>query len=69
MAATITKEMIARINELAGKAKAGSLTAEEQEERAQLRREYVEAIKAQVSSQLESIIIVDEEKPPQKGKA
>lgn len=61
MTLTITREMIDRINELARKAKEGVLSAEELEEQALLRRQYVEAIKAQVSSKLESIVLVSPE--------
>lgn len=49
------QEKIDRINELARKAKAEGLTQEETEERAILRREYVEAVKANLRVQLEAI--------------
>ena len=39
-------EKIARINALAHKAKAEGLTDEEKEEQAQLRRDYIDSVKA-----------------------
>ena len=50
---------IARINELAHKAKAEGLTPEEIQERDILRREYVAAFRQSLVSQLESITIVE----------
>lgn len=46
---------IARINELAHKQKAGTLTSEEKEEQAILRKEFVEFIKGQVKNQLKHV--------------
>ena len=43
-------EKIARINALAHKAKAEGLTDEEKEEQAQLRRDYIDSVKANPSS-------------------
>ena len=58
----ITKEKIDRINELAHKAKTEEgLTPEEEEERAVLRQEYIDAFKANLRAQLENIKIVDPE--------
>lgn len=54
------EETIRRINELAAIAKKRELTAEETEERAQLRRKYIDAFKANLTSHLESIYLVDE---------
>ena len=51
---------IDRINELARKAKTEGLTPEELEERALLRREYVQAVLGNLESQLEHTVIVDE---------
>ncbi len=48
-------ERIKRINELAHKSKAEGLTEAEKEEQAKLRREYIDSIKGNLSSQLESI--------------
>ena len=54
---TIT-EVIARINELAAKAKAEGLTAEETAERDKLRRIYIDNVKANLTGQLENTYIV-----------
>ena len=54
---TIT-EVIARINELAAKAKAEGLTAEEIVERDKLRRIYIDNVKANLTGQLENTYIV-----------
>lgn len=50
---------IDRINALARKAKAGPLTAEEEAERAQLRREYIDAVVGSLKGQLDHTYIVD----------
>lgn len=58
----ITQEKIQRINELAAKEKSGEvLTEEEKAEQTELRREYVEAFKANLKAQLDQIKIVDPE--------
>jgi len=44
----VTPEIIARINELGRKQKAGQLTTEEGTEQAMLRRLYIDAVKSQV---------------------
>ncbi len=51
-------EVIARINELAAKAKQGALTAEETAERDRLRRIYIDSVKANLVGQLENTYIV-----------
>ena len=51
--------VIARINELAKKAKTTGLTEEETEERAKLRRIYIDSVKASLVGQLENTYIVD----------
>lgn len=51
-------EVIARINELAHKAKAEGLTDEELTERDKLRRIYIDSVKANLVGQLESTYIV-----------
>lgn len=51
-------EVIARINTLAKKAKEGPLTPEEQEERATLRKIYIDSVKANLVSQLENTYIL-----------
>ena len=67
-------EKIARINALAHKAKAEGLTDEEKEERvaaycrvstekeeqAQLRRDYIDSVKANLKSQLNTLYVLDE---------
>ena len=55
------QKKIDRINALARKAKAGKLTPEELAERDQLRREYIDAVKASLVGQLENTYIVDEQ--------
>ena len=54
------QETIARINELAHKAKSVGLTAEETAERDRLRRIYIDSWKQSLVSQLENTYIVDE---------
>ncbi len=56
----ITKEQIARINELAHKSKADGLTEAEKEEQARLRRIYIDSFKESLVGQLENTYIVDE---------
>lgn len=51
-------EVIARINELAAKAKQGELTTEETAERDRLRRIYIDSVKANLVGQLENTYIV-----------
>ncbi len=51
-------EVIARINVLAAKAKAGGLTEEELVERDKLRRIYIDNVKANLVGQLENTYIV-----------
>ena len=52
------KEVIARINELAHKAKEGPLTPEELAERDKLRRIYIDSVKANLVGQLENTYIL-----------
>lgn len=54
------QKKIDRINELARKAKTEGLTPEEISERDILRKEYIEAYRASLRSQLDSIVVVDE---------
>ncbi|GFN32378.1 DUF896 domain-containing protein [Paenibacillus xylaniclasticus] len=49
------EELIARINELSRKHKTVGLTEAETEERAQLRRKYLEVFKGNFRNQLDSI--------------
>ena len=51
-------EVIARINELAAKAKAEGLTPEETTERDKLRRIYIDNVKANLTGQLENTYIL-----------
>ena len=64
-------ERLNRINELAKKAKEVGLTAEEKQEQARLREEYLAAFRANVIQQLDNTFIVDaegNERPlPKKG--
>ena len=53
------KEVIARINELARKAKTTGLTPEELQERDRLRRIYIDSVKANLVGQLENTYIVE----------
>lgn len=53
----VTKEQIARINELAHKAKAEGLTPKEIAERDVLRRAYIDAMKASLTGQLDHTVI------------
>ena len=63
-------DTIARINELAKKAKAEGLTDEELVERDKLRRIYIDAVKANLTGSLDNTYIVDEKgnKTPLKKK-
>ena len=57
---SITKEQIARINELARKSTApGGLTEEERWEQADLRRRYIDSVKANLVGQLDNTYVVD----------
>ena len=53
----MTKEKIARINELAHKSKTTGLTEAEKAERQALRREYLDDIKASLRAQLNNTSI------------
>ena len=54
------EEKIARINALARKAKAEGLTDGARAEPAQLRRDYIDSVKANLKSQLDSLYVLDE---------
>lgn len=59
---SITKEQIARINELARKSKTPEgLTEEERWEQADLRRRYLDSIQANLRAQLDHTYVVDEQ--------
>ena len=55
----ITKELIARINELARKQRTTGLTAAEKEEQQRLRAAYLADVRAQVKGMLDRVEIVD----------
>ena len=63
-------DTIARINELAKKAKTEGLTPEELAERDKLRRIYIDSVKANLVGSLDNTYIVDEKgnKTPLKKK-
>ena len=63
-------DVIARINELAKKAKTEGLTPEEIAERDKLRRIYIDSVKANLIGQLDNTYIVDQKgnKTPLKKK-
>lgn len=48
-----------RLNELARKQKAEGLTPEELEEQARLRKEYLAAFRANMTAQLDNVVIVN----------
>lgn len=54
-------EVIARINELAKKAKTQELTADEITERDRLRRIYIDSVKASLTGQLDNTYIVEQD--------
>ena len=63
-------DTIARINELAKKAKTVGLTEEELAERDKLRRIYIDSVKANLVGHLDNTYVVDEKgnkKPLKKG--
>ena len=56
----MTDEKLARINELARKAREAGLDEAEREEQQRLRQEYVAAFRGNLERQLNSMVIVDE---------
>ena len=64
----ITPELLARINELARKKRAGGLSESETAEQKQLYEIYLSAIRGQVTNLLDSIEIVDSPPPPEPKK-
>ena len=54
------QKKIDRINELARKARAEGLTPAEEEERAVLRREYIDSVVGNLKGQLDNTVVVDE---------
>ncbi|MCY9093030.1 DUF896 domain-containing protein [Bacillus mojavensis] len=57
----ISNEKIARINELAEKAKAGVITEEEKAEQQKLRQEYLKGFRSSMKNTLKSVKIIDPE--------
>ena len=55
------EKKVKRINELARKSKAEGLTRAEQEEQAELRREYIEAVRMNLKAQLDNIDIKEKD--------
>ena len=55
----MTPEAIQRINELARKAKAQGLTPEEAQEQKRLRQEYLDSVRKNLVSQLETMSILE----------
>lgn len=53
----MNEEKLKRINELARKSKAEGLTETEKKEQAELRREYIEAVRRNLRGQLDNIDI------------
>ncbi|MGI6735881.1 MAG: DUF896 domain-containing protein [Anaerovoracaceae bacterium] len=65
----ITKEQIARINELAAKARtAEGLTDDEVREREMLRRLYIDAVKQNVRDRLDRVHFVEDLTPEEREK-
>ena len=56
----MNNERIERINFLARKSKSEGLTEEEKLEQAELRKEYIEAYRRNLESQLQTIVVVDD---------
>ena len=55
----LSKEKLARINQLARKAKSDGLTTDEAKEQSQLRREYLETFRAGMLDTLTGVKIID----------
>ena len=63
----ITKELIARINELSRKQRSEGLSDEEKKEQKNLREIYLEGIRGQMRQMLDNIEIVDDPKAAASG--
>ncbi|ADP32346.1 DUF896 family protein [Bacillus atrophaeus] len=57
----ISNEKIARINELAAKAKSGVITDDEKAEQKKLREEYLKGFRSSMKNTLKSVKIIDPE--------
>ncbi|AEV18845.1 hypothetical protein GTCCBUS3UF5_15320 [Geobacillus thermoleovorans CCB_US3_UF5] len=55
----LAKHKLARINELAKKAKTAGLSAEEAFEQAKLRREYIQAFRKAMTDMLHTVTVID----------
>lgn len=55
----ITKEKLARINQLANKAKKEGLTDKEKKEQRQLREEYLQNLRSSFTNQFKSMTVID----------
>lgn len=55
----ISKEKLARINELANKSKRTELTAEEKKEQQELREEYLQNIRGSFKNQMKTMKVID----------
>ena len=58
----MTKEEIARINELARKSKTEGLTEADKAEQQTLRQRYIQSIRTDLRATLQNITVVDEKK-------
>ena len=57
----LSKEKIARINELSKKKKMGTLTEAEAKEQTQLRKEYLDTFRNSMRETIENVKVVDQE--------
>ena len=57
----LSKEKLARINELSKLAKSGTLTEEQAKERTALRKEYLDVFRSTMRDTIENVKVVDEE--------
>jgi len=57
----LSKEKIARINELAKKSKTVGLTPQEAKEQTKLRSEYLQSLRKSMSNTIENLTIIDPE--------
>ncbi|MFC8573985.1 DUF896 domain-containing protein [Heyndrickxia sporothermodurans] len=57
----LSKDKIARINELSKKSKGKGLTNEEAKEQSRLRREYLESFRSSMKNTIETVRVIDPE--------
>ena len=57
----LSKEKMARINELSRKSKAAGLSAEEAKEQSKLRSEYLQVFRKSMSETIENVTVIDPE--------